>query len=209
MAKRTDEASGPLSLPADNYDLRAERGASSNDTRHSLFMLLNLNAPKGPRLGALFSSTSAQPYNIITGFDDNGDTVINDRPAGVKRNSARSAVLLETALGIAKENPQAAASLAIDSLRDGISFGWQTVLIALQAESGNLAERVLRAALNRLVTVGKSASTIAPAAQSNPALAAEFLRVATGLLLNAPLPSATPNPPVTARAQISVINSLR
>ncbi|HKY06583.1 MAG TPA: hypothetical protein VJQ56_16930, partial [Blastocatellia bacterium] len=31
------------------------------------------------------------PYNITTGFDDNNDTVSNDRPAGVTRNSARGA----------------------------------------------------------------------------------------------------------------------
>lgn len=159
--------------------------------------------------------------------------------------SARSAVLLEAALALVKENPQTAASLAIDSLRDGISFGLQTVLIALQAESANLSERVFRAALNRLVTVGmsdpnevlvlysylytpgrikaaetgdqqgrfslavgKSSAKIAPVAQLNPAMGAEFLRIAAGLLLNAPLPSTTPNPAITARVQISVINSL-
>ena len=28
------------------------------------------------------------PYNVTTGRDDNGDTVFNDRPAGVSRNNA-------------------------------------------------------------------------------------------------------------------------
>jgi hypothetical protein len=32
---------------------------------------------------------SGTPYNITTGRDDNGDTVTNDRPVGVGRNSAR------------------------------------------------------------------------------------------------------------------------
>jgi hypothetical protein len=32
---------------------------------------------------------SGSPYNITTGRDDNGDTVFNDRPEGVSRNSAR------------------------------------------------------------------------------------------------------------------------
>jgi hypothetical protein len=32
---------------------------------------------------------SATPYTIITGVDDNRDTVVNDRPEGVGRNSAR------------------------------------------------------------------------------------------------------------------------
>jgi hypothetical protein len=43
------------------------------------------------RLGFNVQGSSALPYNITTGFDDNGDTVFNDRPAGVGRNSARGA----------------------------------------------------------------------------------------------------------------------
>jgi hypothetical protein len=35
--------------------------------------------------------SSAPPYNITTGADDNGDTVFNDRPAGFGRNSGRGA----------------------------------------------------------------------------------------------------------------------
>jgi len=42
----------------------------------------------------------------------------------------------------------------------------------------------------------------------NPALATEFLSLAADLLLVAPLPSTTSNPPLTARTQITVINSL-
>jgi hypothetical protein len=40
---------------------------------------------------AMTSLSSAPPYNITTGFDDNHDTAINDRPAGAGRNSARIA----------------------------------------------------------------------------------------------------------------------
>jgi hypothetical protein len=40
---------------------------------------------------AMTSLASAAPYNITTGFDENHDTVTNDRPAGVGRNSARGA----------------------------------------------------------------------------------------------------------------------
>ena len=37
------------------------------------------------------TASSAAPYTITTGRDDNGDGVSNDRPAGVGRNSARGA----------------------------------------------------------------------------------------------------------------------
>jgi hypothetical protein len=43
------------------------------------------------RAGMQAQYASALPYNITTGNDDNGDTVFNDRPAGVGRNSARGA----------------------------------------------------------------------------------------------------------------------
>jgi hypothetical protein len=36
-----------------------------------------------------FGGTSDRPLTIRTGFDDNGDLIYNDRPAGVGRNSAR------------------------------------------------------------------------------------------------------------------------
>jgi hypothetical protein len=40
--------------------------------------------------GFTLRAQSAPPYTITTGTDDNGDTVFNDRPAGVGRNSARA-----------------------------------------------------------------------------------------------------------------------
>jgi hypothetical protein len=170
--------------------------------------------------------------------DNGGRGVFDDR-------TARSTVLLQMALASAKDNPSAATDFAIESLRDGISFGLQNVLIALQEQSFDLAESVFRAALNRLATVGmtdpnellilhsylyspgkirsanttdnqgqitlavgRSPVTITPAAQFKPALAADFLKLATDLLLSAPLPSASADPQSNARAQISVIEAL-
>jgi len=84
-----DETDGPFSLPADNYNLAAERGPSSNDTRHRFMSLANVRLPGRVRLGTSIRIQSALPYNITTGHDDNGDTVSNDRPAGVTRNTGR------------------------------------------------------------------------------------------------------------------------
>lgn len=68
--------------------------------------------------------------------------------------TSRSSVLLQMAFASIEEQPGAAADLAIESLQDGISFGLQNVLIALQAKDFSLAERVFRAALARLQTAG-------------------------------------------------------
>jgi Carboxypeptidase regulatory-like domain len=87
----TSDTDGTLSSPADNYNLRAERGPAPNDMRHYFSGFLSRRLFGGISLGMNFSYSSALPYNITTGFDDNGDTVSNDRPAGVGRNSARGA----------------------------------------------------------------------------------------------------------------------
>lgn len=79
--------------------------------------------------------------------EENDRGVFDDR-------TPKSSVLLQTALAVAKENPQLAAEIARESLRDGISFGLQEVLVALQERSVDLAESVFRAALARLATNG-------------------------------------------------------
>ncbi|MGE0886441.1 MAG: carboxypeptidase regulatory-like domain-containing protein [Blastocatellales bacterium] len=91
LSKTTDETDGALSLPANNFDLRAERGPSLQDTRHRFFLMSNYTLPKGLRLGTIFQASSATPYNVTTGFDNNGDSIINDRPSGIGRNSQRGA----------------------------------------------------------------------------------------------------------------------
>ena len=70
--------------------------------------------------------------------------------------SARSAVLLQMAMETVAHDAQAAAELLIESLRDGISFNLQTVLVRLQQKDAALAETVFRAALARLKTAGMS-----------------------------------------------------
>ena len=59
--------------------------------RHRIFFNFNTPLARGVRMGLNVQGASALPYNIITGFDTNGDTVFNDREAGVTRNSGRGA----------------------------------------------------------------------------------------------------------------------
>jgi tetratricopeptide (TPR) repeat protein len=58
------------------------------------------------------------------------------------------------------------------------------------------------------VSKGRGAVTVKSAAEIEPALALEFLRLAADLLLRAPMPSTTADPQATARAQISVADVL-
>jgi outer membrane receptor for ferrienterochelin and colicin len=84
-----NDADGPLSLPASSDDLAAEWGPASNDVEHSLFGYVRLRLPYGVAFGLSARASSGSPYTVRTGFDDNGDLVLNDRPVGVGRNTER------------------------------------------------------------------------------------------------------------------------
>jgi hypothetical protein len=87
-------ADSATSLPADSTNPDLDWGPSAQDIRHRLFVMLNTPVRFGMRAGLNVQVSSAAPYNITTGRDDNGDTVFNDRPEGVGRNSARGASLM-------------------------------------------------------------------------------------------------------------------
>jgi hypothetical protein len=91
LSRQLNHADSPLSLPAHNYLLEPEWGYASQDVRHRLFVMAGFGLPKGFRMFWNSQYASASPYTIITGLDDNNDSVNNDRPAGVPRNSARGA----------------------------------------------------------------------------------------------------------------------
>ena len=86
-----NDTDGAFSLPANNFDPAAEWGPSAIDVRHRLSGIFNMNLWAGFKLASSFNASSAPPYTITTGMDDNGDTVSNDRPSGIGRNSARAA----------------------------------------------------------------------------------------------------------------------
>ncbi|MCA1615978.1 MAG: carboxypeptidase regulatory-like domain-containing protein, partial [Acidobacteria bacterium] len=123
---QTSDTDGPLSLPADNFDLRAERGPSSQDVRHFFSAMVNRQIVRNLNLMVIASANSARPYNVTTGRDDNGDAVFTDRPAGVGRNSARGDSRFEVTTRLAygfdfggKRAEEAAAGGAPRAIRIG------------------------------------------------------------------------------------------
>ena len=87
LAHTLDGASTFASLPADNYNADGDWGRADYDRRQTFNFLGLYDLPKGFRAAIVFHAWSGLPYNITTGFDDNGDTVANDRPPGVLRNN--------------------------------------------------------------------------------------------------------------------------
>lgn len=217
-------------------ELKSERSQFRNESRRTQARreVILVARKRAPELARKWLDQMAQ--EVDQAQQDRG--VFDDR-------TPRSSLLLQMALQIVQENPDAAASLLTESLQDGISFGFQQGLISLQEKNPLLAEKVFGAALSRLKTfgmldpnellilfaylytpgrvasantdanagriqlaVGRNRPPIVAAAQLNPAQALEFLQLAASLLISAPLPSTTANPALTARSQISVINTL-
>jgi Carboxypeptidase regulatory-like domain len=100
LGRSFDEADTEFSLPADNYDLAGELGPTLGYPTHRFMSMANLPLKGRFRLATSLRALSALPYNIITGHDDNDDTVSNDRPAGVARNSGRGGAQVDLGLRV-------------------------------------------------------------------------------------------------------------
>ncbi|MGH9411647.1 MAG: hypothetical protein ACRD1V_19605, partial [Vicinamibacterales bacterium] len=77
----TPPATGTL---ADNW------APVNNDVRRRFNVSINSSQLRNLNASFNFNAASAPPYTILTGIDNNGDLIYNDRPAGVGRNSARA-----------------------------------------------------------------------------------------------------------------------
>jgi hypothetical protein len=95
LARSINETDSAFGLPANSFDLAAERGPALTDARHRFTSLANFPLVQKFSLGTVVRVQSGLPYNITTGFDDNGDTISNDRPAGVTRNTGRGTAIVD------------------------------------------------------------------------------------------------------------------
>lgn len=89
LAKLTSDFADALSLPTDSRNLRLDQGLSNLDQRHKLNLSFNFDVLKNIKISPSFKLESGFPYSITTGRDNNGDTVFNDRPFGIGRNTKR------------------------------------------------------------------------------------------------------------------------
>jgi hypothetical protein len=84
-----NDTDGPFSQPQNSYDMRGEWGRAPLDQRNRFVTGVSFR-----RFWNLIVNTNVQansniPFNVITGFDDNHDGTVNDRPPGVTRNSGK------------------------------------------------------------------------------------------------------------------------
>jgi hypothetical protein len=84
-----NNSDGPFSTPATG-SLENEWGRAAFASRHRLFAGFNSSALRNVMVQFYGRYASGNPYTIQTGYDDNGDLIFNDRPAGVARNTAET-----------------------------------------------------------------------------------------------------------------------
>lgn len=89
LGQAKNHADGATTLPMDSLNPDAEWGPSRQDVRHRVQAMLNLPLVWGIRTNMNVNAQSGVPYTITTGLDANRDGLLNERPAGVSRNSAR------------------------------------------------------------------------------------------------------------------------
>jgi hypothetical protein len=77
---KTDADSATL-FPQSSYSDRGETARASWESTHRLFAVGQLNLPAKLSLTSQFDASTGDPYNVVTGVDNNGDGVFNDRPS--------------------------------------------------------------------------------------------------------------------------------
>ncbi len=98
------DAFGASSFPSNSYNLSADYGRLPYPNKR-LFLGGYWELPFGLTANAFLSATAAQPFNITTGTDLNGDTQYNDRPAFATKPSGSSEIY-KTRFGTFDANPQ-------------------------------------------------------------------------------------------------------
>jgi len=158
---RTD-TDGASTLPANPYDLSTEYGPSQTDRRHQGSVGVSFTVPwVGVDVTSFVTAASAQPFNITTGRDDNGDSLFTDRPAFGELGAPG---VVTTPYGVFNPTPapgdriiprnfgREASQVRLD-LRVGKTFGVGAgVKLELTADAQNLLNRANLSDFNGVLT---------------------------------------------------------
>jgi hypothetical protein len=109
-------------FPMNQYDLTGEYSRTSFDARHRFFLVGSAVIPKLMlSLNPIIIANTGRPFNIITGIDDNGDGVINDRPAFADAQTT-AADLAQTRFGNFDIRPKAGQTIIPRNYAEGPGF---------------------------------------------------------------------------------------
>jgi hypothetical protein len=109
-------------FPVNQYDLTGEYGRTSFDTRHRFFLFGSMGIPYLKlSLNPIIIANTGRPFNIITGFDNNGDGIFNDRPAFADAQT-NAADLRHTPYGDFDINPKPGQKIIPRNYAEGPGF---------------------------------------------------------------------------------------
>jgi hypothetical protein len=103
FGKTYNNTSGITYFPGNSYNPTADWARSDNDRRHKFDLLASSQPTRYFTAGVALSVYSGKPVNITTGADNNQDGVVNDRPAGVLRNTMPGPGMIELDLNVAHD----------------------------------------------------------------------------------------------------------
>jgi hypothetical protein len=87
-SKQESNSDGPFSVPPSGT-LATEWGPTFFNRRHRVSASIQSQAIRNLAATLSLAANTGTPYTITTGIDNNGDSIFNDRPAGIGRNSVR------------------------------------------------------------------------------------------------------------------------
>jgi hypothetical protein len=82
-----NDTDGPFALPQNSYHTRGEWGRAPSDQRHRFVTGVSVRRFWNLTVNTNVQANSNIPFNIISGFDDNHDGTVNDRPPGINGNT--------------------------------------------------------------------------------------------------------------------------
>ena len=89
ISRSENNTDGAFSVPATGT-IATEWGPAPGDRRHRISASVSTQALRNLNAGLTLAANSGTPYTITTGVDGNGDSIFNDRPAGIGRNTLRT-----------------------------------------------------------------------------------------------------------------------
>jgi hypothetical protein len=103
LSKTYNNTSGITYFPGDSLDPTADWARSDNDRRHKFDLLGSMRPTRLFTIGTALSLYSGKPANITTGSDNNHDGIVNDRPAGLTRNTLHGPGLINLDLNVSHD----------------------------------------------------------------------------------------------------------
>jgi hypothetical protein len=80
LSYANSDVAGSGGFPTNSYDMRADYGPAAFNVRHRAIIFGAVTLPWGFQASPFIMLQSGASYNIVSGVDSNGDSILNDRP---------------------------------------------------------------------------------------------------------------------------------